>query len=150
MGGFLGGAKTAGFQPVWASDIDHNCAATVSHRFPETRVIEKPIEELSVKADHLAPESVGNLLLRQADVRANLIERSSTASNIPVASEIVLSLKYFLEIEKERRIYDRQVFRQWMIRINQLGGTLVLDAVPRKTLRKLVREEAKKALETVT
>ena len=95
----------------------------------------------------LAPANVGELLLKQADVRANLIERSSTASNIPVASEIVLSLQHFVE-KKEERIYDRQVFRQWMIRINQLGGTLVLDAIPRPTLSHLVREEAKKALGT--
>ena len=97
----------------------------------------------------LAPASVGDLLLRQADVRANLIERSSTASNIPVASEIVLSLEHFVETEKDERIYDRQVFRHWMIRINQLGGTLVLDAVPRATLRNLVRTEAKRALDAV-
>ena len=96
----------------------------------------------------LAPADVGELLLRQADVRANLIERSSTASNIRVASEIVLSLQHFVEAEKEERIYDRQVFRQWMIRINQLGGTLVLDAIPRPALSRLVREEAKKALTT--
>ena len=98
----------------------------------------------------LAPVNVGHLLLRRADVRANLIERSSTASNIPVASEIVLSLEHFVETEKDERIYDRQVFRQWMIRINQLGGTLVLDAIPRKTLRHMVREEAKKAFATAT
>ena len=97
----------------------------------------------------LAPANVGELLLRQADVRANLVERSSTASNIPVASEIVLSLQHFVE-KNEERIYDRQVFRQWMIRINQLGGTLVLDAIPRPTLSHLVREEAKKALGTAT
>lgn len=55
MGGFLGGATQAGFRPVWASDIDADCSATLSHRFPETRVIEKPIEELSVEDDNLAP-----------------------------------------------------------------------------------------------
>ena len=50
----------------------------------------------------LAPANVGELLLRHADVRANLmLERSSTASNIPVASEIVLSLRHFLETENE-------------------------------------------------
>ena len=97
----------------------------------------------------LAPLRVGELLLYRADVRANLIERSSTASNIAVASEIVLTLKHFLEDEHEERIYDRSVFRQWMIRINQLGGTLVLDALPRKTLRRMVRDEAKRALDAV-
>ncbi len=55
MGGFLGGAAAAGFNPVWANDSDPDCAATITHRFPETRVIEKPIEELSVEGDGLEP-----------------------------------------------------------------------------------------------
>ena len=96
----------------------------------------------------LTPQCVGELLLRTADVRANLLERSSTASNLPVACEVVLALEHLAENSGQRRIYDRNVFRQWMIRINQLGGTLVLDALTRKTLRKLVREEADKALQT--
>ncbi len=99
------------------------------------------------KEAELEPLKVGELLLYRADVRANLIERSTTASNIAVASEIVLSLKHFLEDEQEKRIYGRAVFRQWMIRINQLGGTLVLDALPRKTLRRMIRDEAKRALD---
>lgn len=55
MGGCLGGAALAGFKPLWASDIDPDCCETLRHRFPETRVIEKPIGQLSVKADSLWP-----------------------------------------------------------------------------------------------
>ena len=55
MGGFLGGAAAAGFNPVWANDFDPDCAATITHRFPESRFIEKPIEELSVEGDGLEP-----------------------------------------------------------------------------------------------
>ena len=55
MGGFLGGAVDAGFKPVWANDNDTHCVATLNFRFPETRVIQKPIEELTVKGDELEP-----------------------------------------------------------------------------------------------
>ena len=55
MGGFLGGAASAGFQPIWANDNDPHCGATVTHRFPETRFIQKPIEDLTVQGDSLQP-----------------------------------------------------------------------------------------------
>lgn len=55
MGGCLGGAVLAGFKPLWASDFDPECCDTLRHRFPDTRVIEKPIRELSVKSDSLWP-----------------------------------------------------------------------------------------------
>ena len=55
MGGCLGGAQLAGFKPLWASDYDADCCETLRHRFPDTRVIEKPIGELSVKSDSLRP-----------------------------------------------------------------------------------------------
>ena len=55
MGGCLGGAVLAGFKPLWASDYDADCCETLRHRFPDTRVIEKPIGELSVKSDSLWP-----------------------------------------------------------------------------------------------
>ena len=55
MGGFLGGAVRSGFKPIWASDSDAQCCATLEHRFPGTRVIEKPIEKLSVDRDGLNP-----------------------------------------------------------------------------------------------
>ena len=55
MGGFLGGATSAGFQPIWANDNDPHCGATLAHRFPEARIIHKSIEELTVRGDALDP-----------------------------------------------------------------------------------------------
>ena len=55
MGGFLGGAVNAGFKPLWASDIDAHCCATLKHRFPFTQIVEKPINALSVECDGLEP-----------------------------------------------------------------------------------------------
>ena len=88
---------------------------------------------------------VGELLLKMTDVRANLIERTSTASNIRLAAEITLTLDLYSE---EPRIFNRQVFRTWMIELNRLGGTILLDALGKPRLRKIVRQQAEKALLT--
>ena len=55
MGGMLGGAVNAGFKPAWANDIDPACCATLTHRFPNLRVLEKPIQDVSVTEDDLKP-----------------------------------------------------------------------------------------------
>ena len=55
MGGMLGGAVDADFKAVWATDIEPTCCATLEHRFPNTRVLEKPIQELTVEGDELTP-----------------------------------------------------------------------------------------------
>ena len=94
----------------------------------------------------LSPERVGDLLLRFTDVRANLIERPSTASNIRLSAEITLALDHYDETDK--RIFTRAVFRSWMMEINRLGGTIMLDALNSQRLRKIVRTEADKALKS--
>lgn len=55
MGGMLGGAVNAGFKPAWANDIDPACCTTLTHRFPNLRVLEKPIQDVSVVKDDLDP-----------------------------------------------------------------------------------------------
>ena len=55
MGGMLGGAVDADFEAVWATDMDPACCATLNHRFPKVRVLEKPIQDLRVKGDFLEP-----------------------------------------------------------------------------------------------
>ena len=55
MGGCLGGTVKAGFNALWASDFDPDCCATLRHRFPDVRVIEKPIQDVSVWYDCLSP-----------------------------------------------------------------------------------------------
>lgn len=53
MGGFASGVADAGFQIKWASDVDEFACAAFRHRFPEVRLIEKDVCELSVEKDEL-------------------------------------------------------------------------------------------------
>lgn len=88
----------------------------------------------------LEPEEVGQILFERTDVRAQLIERPATASNIRLAAEITSVLK------SERQLIERAAFRRWMIALNQLGGIVLLDALRRDDLRRVVHEQANAAL----
>lgn len=58
MGGFAAGLAAAGFAIAWASDDDEYACQTFRHRFPDTRVIERDVRELSVAGDGLEPVDV--------------------------------------------------------------------------------------------
>ena len=58
MGGFASGLDTAGFNILWASDIDKYACKTFRHRFPHVRTIEKDIKDLSVYNDNLSTVDV--------------------------------------------------------------------------------------------
>ena len=53
MGGFASGLANAGFNIQWANDNDEFACTTFRHRFPDVRLVEKDVRELSVKADSL-------------------------------------------------------------------------------------------------
>ena len=53
MGGFASGLIKAGFSLRWANDNDGYACEAFRHRFPEVRLIEKDIKELSVQHDEL-------------------------------------------------------------------------------------------------
>ena len=88
----------------------------------------------------LDPVEAGEILFERTDVRAQLIERPATASNIRLAAEITSALR------SERGLIERQPFRRWMIALNQLGGIILLDALRRDDLRRVVHEQANLAL----
>ncbi|MFB5762928.1 DNA cytosine methyltransferase [Paenibacillus medicaginis] len=58
IGGFCRAFKNEGFNVVWANEIDSYAAQTYRHNYPETRMIEKSVEDLSVQADKLEPVDV--------------------------------------------------------------------------------------------
>ena len=98
------------------------------------------ILKLIAEEARLDPAEVGDVLFERADVRAQLIERPATASNIRLAAEITSVLR------SERSLIERQPFRRWMIALNQLGGIILLDALRRDDLRRVVHEQANLAL----
>lgn len=98
------------------------------------------ILKLIAEEARLDPSEVGEILFERADVRAQLIERPATASNIKLAAEITSVLR------SERQLIERATFRRWMIALNQLGGIILLDALRRDDLRRVVHEQANLAL----
>lgn len=53
IGGFCRAFKNEGFNVVWANESDSYACQTYKHNYPETKLYEKPIEELSVVGDNL-------------------------------------------------------------------------------------------------
>lgn len=53
MGGFATGLEHAGFEISWATDNDEYACAAFRHRFPQVRLIEKDVRQLSVQVDSL-------------------------------------------------------------------------------------------------
>ena len=98
------------------------------------------ILKLIAEESQMDPAEVGAILFERADVRAQLIERPATASNIKLAAEITTLLK------SDKQLIERAAFRRWMIALNQLGGIILLDALRRDDLRRVVHEQATLAL----
>lgn len=94
------------------------------------------------KEAELDPDEVGQTLLERTDVRAQLIERPATASNIRLAAEITKLIR------SDKQLIQRARFRRWMIALNQLGGIILLDALRLDELRRVVHEQANLALRT--
>ena len=94
--------------------------------------------------DHDDPGAFLTVLLHRQDVRLNLIERPSVSTNRRV-------LKGIYEVMREhwdgdRSLFERDVFRSWMMALNRRGGVVLLDALPEESLMGLLHEEAFLAL----
>ena len=99
-------------------------------------------------AHDVAPEDPREflvLLLYRQDVRSALIERPSVSMNKRVLREIFQVMREHWN--NGRALFERGVFRKWMIALNRKGGVVLLDSLPSKSLRILLTEEANDALE---
>ena len=92
---------------------------------------------------HENPRQFLTILLHRQDVRSALIERPSVSMNRRVLREIYDVMKDHWNNGGE--LFERETFRRWMVALNRRGGVVLLDALPRKALGKLLREEAKLA-----
>lgn len=84
------------------------------------------------------------ILLDTQDLRASLIERPSISSNLYILTAIYEVMKKHYEGDKQ--LLKKAVFRDWMKRLNLRGGVIILDALPRGELVKMIEEEADRAL----
>ncbi len=86
------------------------------------------------------PQEFLTILLHRQDVRSALIERPSVSMNRRV-------LRGIYEVMREHwtnggKLFEREIFRSWMVALNRRGGVVLLDALPDEALARLLREEA--------
>ena len=94
-----------------------------------------------------SPLSFLQILMHRQDIRSALIERPSVSMNTEVLRAIyAVMLDRWQQDERKNRLFDRNVFRDWMIRLNRRGGVVLLDALPREALDEVLEAEATAAL----
>lgn len=96
------------------------------------------------EVDPSDPKAFLDLLLHRQDVRSALIERPSVSMNRHVLRSIYKVMRSYWENDKA--LFEREAFRGWMIRLNRLGGFVLLDALPEQRLAVLLEREARHAL----
>ena len=74
------------------------------------------------------------ILLRDSDVRANLLERSSVSMSEEMFSAVIRVLGRSLEASSDPAIYKRKNFRALMRMLNRRGGRIMLNALDAKRL----------------
>lgn len=78
------------------------------------------------------------VLLHQSDVRANLIERPTLSRSATVFSSIVELLSE--SFRGERSLFERETFREFMKRLNDYGGYVLLDALDVSSIKGILRD----------
>lgn len=85
------------------------------------------------------PDRFLEILLHRQDVRSALLERPAVSTN-----PRVLRCIYDVMLEHwgtSSKLFERDLFRQWMINLNRRGGVVLLDALSDEQLAKVVRAE---------
>lgn len=77
-----------------------------------------------------------DVLLFRSDVRANIVERPTTAQSVPVFSALLRKLAQ--SHGGKKKLFDRNVFRSLMVHLNGLGGYKLLDALDAKAVEELI------------
>lgn len=96
-------------------------------------------------ADPDNPREFLTILLHRQDVRSALIERPAVSMNQRVLRGIYAVMQEHWS--DGGALFERTPFRSWMTALNRRGGVILLDALPKKQLLALLREEADRALE---
>jgi hypothetical protein len=91
---------------------------------------------LCARVEGMALQNSLELLLFRTDVRANIVERPTTAQSIPVFSALINQLGK--SHKGKQKLFERATFRNLMVRLNGLGGYKLLDALERKAVERLI------------
>ena len=91
------------------------------------------------------PRRFLEVIIKNADLRASIIERPGISRNLKIMSAIY---NVILEHRDSRNstLMERDNYREWFKQINAVGGVKVLDAMREDDLVSLFSEEAEKVL----
>lgn len=81
--------------------------------------------------------------LLQSDVRANIVERPTTSQNINIFSAILKKLNESYKTDK--KLFERETFRNVMKWLNLFGGVKLLGALPESRIANILDECISKA-----
>lgn len=90
------------------------------------------------------PAKFLEILFVKQDVRSALIERPTVSMNREVLRTIYRVMQEHWGAD--RKLFERDAFRTWMIALNRRGGVVLLDAMSQDDLYRLVRKEADASL----
>nr|WP_249809973.1 DUF6339 family protein [Bradyrhizobium sp. 139] len=79
-----------------------------------------------------------DILLHRSDVRANIVERPTTAQSIPVFTALLHKLAK--SYNGNQKLFERKAFRTLMVKLNGVGGYKLLDALDSKSVEKFIVE----------
>lgn len=100
--------------------------------------------KIAYQVDPNSPEVFLKILLHRQDVRSALIERPSVSMNQKLLCGIYAVMRDHWD--NGGKLFEREVFRSWMIALNRRGGVVLLDALPEDILEQLLNEEAERAI----
>jgi hypothetical protein len=98
--------------------------------------------QICSKVKNLTLEQSLTAFLHQSDVRANIIERPSTSQNPTVISAVVNKLHQ--SYIGDKRLHERETFRQLMKKMNLEGGMRLFEALDEDTVISFIDEIAEK------
>lgn len=100
--------------------------------------------KIANEVDRDEPQRFLEILLHRQDVRSALIERPSVSMNRRVLRTVYRVMNEHWETD--RKLFERETFRTWMVALNRRGGVVLLDAMSDDDLYRLVCEEADASL----
>lgn len=102
---------------------------------------------LCQRVPQLSMSEALQVLLYRSDVRANIIERPTASQSIIVFSAIIKKLH--ASYSGQKKLFDRAVFRPFMVRINSIGGIKLLDCMSEQQMTELIDRVVETDLELV-
>lgn len=91
---------------------------------------------ISSQCETLSLQEALRCFLYRSDVRANIIERPTTSQNTMILSAILEKLNQ--SYHGNQKLFDRKIFRNFMIELNVYGGVRLLDSLDKNTIDSIV------------